>query len=218
MSKPIECLIFDEKQSYEAVYQWQKDLVEQRIKDQVRDTLLLGEHPHVITMGRGTHPENILNPKQIPVIEIERGGDVTYHGPGQLVGYPIFQLETGERDLHRYLRMLEEVLMDVLAHYGIVGRREPGWTGVWVGEKKIASIGVAVRKWVTYHGFALNVTTNLSYFNTIHPCGLSANVMTSLEACLSEKQQTLPTDWLSDIQPILLSAFGHRFHRCLENG
>jgi lipoyl(octanoyl) transferase len=170
-----------EGEPYEDVYQFQKTLVEQRICREIPDTLLLGEHPHVITLGRGTHLENLLRQSlDIPVVEIERGGDVTYHGPGQLVGYPILQLRDGECDLHRYLRNLEEVLIRVLAHYGLQGARKPGWTGVWVGERKIASIGVAVRKWVTYHGFALNISTQLECFNRINPCGLPAAVMTSL--------------------------------------
>ncbi len=185
MAGPFQWRLF-EKEPYEAVYQHQKQLVEQRIRQEIHDTLLLGEHSHVITLGRGSHLENICKNTDVPVVEIERGGDVTYHGPGQLVGYPIFQLQEGERDLHRYLRNLEEVLIRVLKHFDIEGRRNPGWTGVWVGDHKIASIGVAVRKWVTYHGFALNVSTNLSYFGLINPCGLPSAVMTSFAALLQE--------------------------------
>jgi lipoyl(octanoyl) transferase len=120
----------------------------------------------------------VLSPGTIPVFEIERGGDVTYHGPGQLVGYPILKLL--ERDLHKYLRDLEEGLIGACAELGLQGRRNPGWTGVWIGDKKVASIGIAVRKWVTLHGFALNVSTDLARFAAIRPCSLDAAVMTSL--------------------------------------
>ncbi len=171
---------------YQTVYDQQLACVAERIRGDIPDTLLLGQHPPVITLGRGTHEENLLATQAIPVVPIERGGDVTYHGPGQLVGYPILQLNEGERDLHRYLRNLEEVLILVLERFGVEGRRNPGWTGVWVGDQKIASIGVAVRKWVTYHGFALNVTTDLSHFQSINPCGLSSSVMTSLQVLQPE--------------------------------
>src|SRR5207249_2062595 len=120
----------------------------------------------------------------IPVVEVERGGDVTYHGPGQLVGYPIVALAGAERDLHRFLRALEAGLIDACAALGLDAGRKAGWTGVWLGEKKVASIGIAVRRWVTYHGFALNVATDLARFRAIHPCGLDAGVMTSLAAAL----------------------------------
>lgn len=198
---------------YERVYHQQKALVEQRIRCEIPDTLLLGEHPHVITTGRGSHMENLLATAGIPVVEIERGGDVTYHGPGQLVGYPIFQLRDGERDLHRYLRQLEEVLIRVLAHVGLQGRRNPGWTGVWVGEQKIASIGVAVRKWVTYHGFALNVAPDLAYFSRIHPCGLPGSVMTSMQALLPDAPGlTVPC-----VQVLVLQEMAAVFERTLMN-
>jgi lipoyl(octanoyl) transferase len=162
----------------------QQDLVASRQSDSIPDTLILVEHPDVITLGRSAKPSNVLCPGEIPVIPIERGGDVTYHGPGQLVAYPIFLLREGERDLHRLLRSLEEVLVRTLADFGLAGIRESGKTGVWIahegGARKLASIGVAVRKWVTLHGLALNVTTNLARFGAIHPCGFDATVMTSM--------------------------------------
>jgi lipoate-protein ligase B len=177
----FQWLSFGLDQSYEDVYAWQKALVEQRIRHEIPDTLLLGEHPPVITLGRGSHEQHLLDTSGISVVAIERGGDVTYHGPGQLVGYPIFYLATDEeRDLHRYLRNLEEVIIRVLAHFDIHGCRNPGWTGVWVEHQKIASIGVAVRKWVTYHGFALNVIPQMEAFQRINPCGLSADTMTAM--------------------------------------
>jgi lipoate-protein ligase B len=143
--------------------------------------LLLVEHPHVVTLGRKqSAPANVLA-RDMPVIEIERGGDVTYHGPGQLVGYPILQLDGDERDLHVYLRNLEEALIRACVELGLHAGRREGLTGVWIDDaRKIASIGIAVRKWVTYHGFALNVATELERFTAINPCGLDAAVMTSV--------------------------------------
>jgi lipoyl(octanoyl) transferase len=138
----------------------------------------------VITQGRSAKTSNILDPGQTPVIAIERGGDVTYHGPGQLVAYPILLLRETERDLHRFLRHLEEAIIRTLADFGISSLRRPGKTGVWTADteegRKLASIGVAVRKWVTLHGLALNVTTDLSRFAAINPCGFDASVMTSM--------------------------------------
>jgi lipoyl(octanoyl) transferase len=149
------------------------------------------EHPHVLTLGRGTKRENLLKPDDMPVFEIERGGDVTYHGPGQLVGYPIFLLRQDERDLHRYLRGLEEALIAAVGELGVPAGRRAGWTGVWTAaepmQRKLASIGVAVKRWVTLHGFALNVSTDLSRFAAINPCGLDAAVMGSLSASLGRQ-------------------------------
>jgi lipoyl(octanoyl) transferase len=163
----------------------QQDLVAARQAGTIPDTLVLVEHPDAITMGRSARPDNILDVGNVPVFAIERGGDVTYHGPGQLVAYPIFHLRESERDLHRYLRGLEEAVLRTLADFGIAGTRRPGQTGVWTAEetapRKLASIGVAVRKWVTLHGLALNVSTDLARFGAIHPCGFNASVMTSME-------------------------------------
>lgn len=176
---------------YETVWHMQKNRVQQRLAGEIPDTLMLGEHPPVITLGRGSHAENLLNPT-IPVLEIERGGDVTYHGPGQLIAYPIFLLQEGQRDLHRYLRNLEEVIILTLANFGLEGTRNPGWTGAWAKSPqgrqllKIASIGVAVKKWATYHGIALNVNTDLAHFRQINPCGLESHVMTSMQALLNQ--------------------------------
>src|SRR3954469_23887807 len=172
-----------ERREYGEVWKRQQELVAQRQRDEIADTLVLVEHPEVITLGRRqTSPANVVAPGDIPIFEIERGGDVTYHGPGQLVGYPIFKLDDAERDLHAYLRNLEEALIGVCADVGLEGRRNPGWTGVWIGERKVASLGIAVRRWVTMHGFALNVSTELARFAAINPCGLDAAVMTSLAA------------------------------------
>jgi lipoate-protein ligase B len=169
------------RREYGETWQLQLDLVAQRQRDEITDTLVLVEHADVITLGRRqSSQQNVVAAGDIPVFEIERGGDVTYHGPGQLVGYPILKLDGDERDLHAYLRNLEEALIGVCSDVGLVGRRNPGWTGVWIGERKVASIGIAVRRWVTMHGFALNVSTDLSRFTAINPCGLDAAVMTSL--------------------------------------
>jgi lipoate-protein ligase B len=171
---------------YGEVWALQRELVAQRQRDEIPDTLILVEHPHVITLGRGTHKENVLAPGDVPIFEIERGGDVTYHGPGQLVGYPIFLLREEERDLHLYLRNLEEALIRTVGRFGIAGERKQGWTGVWSpqGARKLASIGVAVKRWVTLHGFALNVSTDLARFSAINPCGLEATIMGSLQSVL----------------------------------
>jgi len=166
----------------------QRDLARARVSGNLSDDLLiLLQHPRVITLGRGASESNIkataalLDQRGVELHEVERGGDVTYHGPGQLVGYPIIDLTHHKQDLHWYLRQLEEVLIRALAVVGIVGSRVAGYTGVWVEDRKIASIGVHVTRWVTYHGFALNVSTDLSDFELIVPCGIEAVHMTSIE-------------------------------------
>jgi lipoyl(octanoyl) transferase len=169
---------------YEQTRADQLELVAQRQRDEVPDTLLLVEHPHVFTLGRSRAAvANVVAPGDVPVIEIERGGDVTYHGPGQIVAYPILLLRDGERDLHKFLRNLEEAVIQTCARFGLVADRELGKTGVWTGtdqRKKLCSMGIACRKWVTFHGLALNVTTDLAYFHRINPCGFDSDVMRSL--------------------------------------
>ncbi|MEP7382299.1 MAG: lipoyl(octanoyl) transferase LipB [Gemmatimonadota bacterium] len=151
------------------------------------DLLLLVEHPPVITMGRsskGGHlvaSPSLLAARGVEYLEVDRGGDVTFHGPGQLVGYPIIDLKRHKQDLHWYLRQVEEALIRAIAPFGIDGIRNPGYTGVWVNDRKLASIGVHARDWVTWHGFALNVTTDLSWFDLIVPCGIAGVTMTSME-------------------------------------
>ncbi len=171
---------------YRDVWARQLALVEQRQTGQAPDTLIVVEHPHVFTLGRRRESkQNVLAPGDVEVVEIERGGDVTYHGPGQLVAYPIVLLEDDERDLHAFLRNIEEAVIQTCARVGVTADREPGKTGVWTtteqGRKKLCSMGIACRKWVTFHGLALNVTTDLSYFARINPCGFEASVMTSLD-------------------------------------
>lgn len=169
----------------------QRDLVASRRQGLLADQLLLLEHPHVITMGSASDPGHVLaGPEQrnalgIDLVESGRGGDVTYHGPGQLVGYPILDLNPDRKDIHRYLRDLEEVLIQVVRRFGIGGVRIKGNTGVWTEGGKIAAIGVRVSSgWITSHGFALNVNTDLTYFDTIVPCGLNDKRVTSLEHLL----------------------------------
>lgn len=169
---------------YREALDLQCDYVDRRAARKIPDTLLLLTHPHVYTLGRTGDDANILVPKEalaeegIPVERVSRGGDVTYHGPGQLVGYPICLME--RPDVHRFVRSIEAALIDALGVLGVAGSRIDGLTGVWVGGKKIASIGVGIRKWVTYHGFALNVNTDLSYFRRIHLCGLKGRQATSI--------------------------------------
>ena len=157
------------------------------------DVLLLAEHDPVITLGRSFHAENLLRtPEQletlgVPLFEVERGGDVTYHGPGQLVGYPIYDLTEHEPDLHVFLRQIEQCLINTLGALGVTGRRRENLTGVWVASRKIASIGIHVKKWVTWHGFALNVTTGLASFDLIVPCGIDDVVMTTMQRELEER-------------------------------
>ena len=167
---------------YQRAHALQQALVAARLRDQVGDTLLVLEHPHVYTLGRGADEKFILaSLAQVPVIRVSRGGQVTYHGPGQVVGYPILKLEGPTRDVGRYLRQLEQVMIEALAQHGVGAQRRDQFTGVWIGARKIGSIGVGIRRWVTYHGLALNLSTDLSYFDSIVPCGIDGCEMTSLE-------------------------------------
>ena len=156
----------------------QRELASKRARGEIPDTLVLVEHDHVITLGRKTTPSN-FRPQKVPVFQIERGGDATYHGPGQLVGYPIVLL--ADHDVRRHVRNIEEALLRAVGGFGIQAERLDGHPGIWVNGKKLASIGVAVTDWVTYHGFALNVNTDLAYFELIRPCGLDPRTMTSME-------------------------------------
>jgi lipoyl(octanoyl) transferase len=170
----------------------QRQLVEDRREGRIGDVLLLVEHPHVLTLGvRGdggrSHilaTDDVLARRGVEVYETGRGGDITYHGPGQVVGYPIIDLKPDRCDVHRYVRDLEEVLIRVAADYGLTAERVRGLTGVWVSGEKVAAIGVRIARWITSHGFALNVATDLDYFNLIVPCGISDRGVTSLSRLL----------------------------------
>jgi len=159
----------------------QERIVEFKQREPSPDILLFVEHPHVYTLGRGGHASNVLAPEDVPVYRTSRGGDVTYHGPGQLVVYPIIDLRSKLRkDVHRYLRNLEMTAIRTLEDFSLTGSRRLPFTGIWVGDRKIAAIGVAVRRCITYHGLALNVNTDLSYFQRIVPCGLAWAEVTSM--------------------------------------
>jgi len=175
-----------ERRPYAEVWELQKELVEARSAGRVQDTLILVEHEHVVTLGRKTSPENLQHDLAVPVFQVERGGDATYHGPGQLVGYPIMKMAVP--DVKNYVRKLEEVLIRTVEVFSIKAGRKENCRGVWVGGKKLASIGVAVTNWVTYHGFALNVNTDLRFFQLIRPCGLDPDTITSMQQLTGRAQ------------------------------
>ena len=192
----------------------QNALVSARIQDDIGDVLLLLEHPHVYTLGRGADERFVLNPGNIPVHRVSRGGQVTYHGPGQLVGYSIMKLEGAERDVLRYLRQLEQVLIEALAMVGIEAERRAQRTGVWVGQEKIASIGVGFRRWVSLHGFAVNVATDLSFFRGVVPCGIAGCQMTSIA---EQGYRTITSEWVGQIVAERFSAvFGYQSVRTVS--
>jgi lipoyl(octanoyl) transferase len=172
---------------YAKAFEIQRGLGEQRKRGEVADQFLIVEHPHTITLGRNGHPENLLAHEDVleragvAFHHTNRGGDITYHGPGQIVGYQIVDLREWKRDVGAYVRAIEQVIIDALADFGLAGERVPPMTGVWVAGAKIAAIGVHISRWVTSHGFALNITTDLSYFQYIVPCGLMKPV-TSMAA------------------------------------
>ena len=226
MSSPL--LVMDlGRRPYDEVLQLQRALCRQRAAGELADDLLLlVEHEPVVTLGRATResslplPRGLLERRGIAVFEVERGGDVTLHAPGQLVGYPILDLGGWRRDLHWYLRQLEEVLIRGLASLQIPAERNPGKTGVWTDGRKIASIGIHVKQWVTMHGFALNVLTDLSLFQLIVPCGIPDVVMTSVA---HERSRTAgpvgraaAEQLWTDARQAVLDAFGAVFERTLE--
>ncbi len=175
---------------YARTWDLQKTLLKERIEGRIPDTILLTEHKNTYTIGKSGGDDHLLasdeelRDKDIALFKIDRGGDITYHGPGQIVCYPIIDLNNHYRDVHRYLRDLEEVVIRTLKHYSIEGYREPDYTGVWVAGEKICAIGVKVSHWVTMHGFAFNISTDLSYFGRIIPCGIFHKGVTSLSQLL----------------------------------
>lgn len=180
---------------YREAWDLQRRLVERRRTRAIPDTLVLLSHPPVVTLGRAGTRDHLLGTagelaaRGVEVVETDRGGDVTFHGPGQVVGYPIVDLDGRGRDLHRYLRDLEETLIRALGAFRIDAGREPGLTGVWVAGAKIAAIGIRVSRWISHHGFALNVDTDLTYFDLIVPCGLADRSVTSMQAVLGRTVQ-----------------------------
>ena len=203
---------------YEEALELQRALARERISGAIpEDMLLLVEHPPVVTMGRSAKSRNLVSSKEflaskgVELFDVERGGDVTFHGPGQLVGYPIIDLKRHRQDLHWFLRQVEEGLIRTLADYSIPAERSIGFTGVWTKGRKIASIGVHARDWVTWHGFALNVTTDLSYFDLIIPCGIDGVTMTSIEREIASTVSQSPPATMEAVGEIAARAFGDLF-------
>ncbi|MHC4959163.1 MAG: lipoyl(octanoyl) transferase LipB [Planctomycetota bacterium] len=170
---------------YDEAFAIQSAHAERRAAGEIGDTLLLCEHPSIYTLGTNATKADVLDRTRAPVVQSDRGGEATYHGPGQVVGYVIADLEPRGRDLHAFCRDLEEIMLRVLAGFGLKGRRIDGLTGVWLGPDKVGALGVRVRRWISTHGFALNVGCDLSYFGGIIPCGLSDRGVTSIEQALS---------------------------------
>ena len=194
----------------------QRALVEDRKADRIPDTLLLLQHPHVVTIGvkKDGRQHIIASPDQlaargVEVFETGRGGDVTYHGPGQLVGYPIVDLNPDRRDVHKYVRDLEEVMIRVCAGYGLTADRVKGFSGAWIGEEKIGAIGVRISRWITSHGFAFNVTTDVEFFDLIVPCGIADKGVTSLAAKLGRSPS------MADVEDRFVEQFAAVFDRAV---
>ena len=207
MQRMAELLYTDlGRMDYPAALALQERIVELKQREPFADVILFVEHPHVYTLGRGGKASNVLVPQEVPVMRTSRGGDVTYHGPGQLVVYPLIDLRSKLRkDVHRYLRNLELSAMHTLTDFGVEGIRRPPYTGIWVDNRKIAAIGIAVRRCITFHGLALNVNTDLSYFNRIIPCGLSWADITSVARELGAEQN------LVEVRDRFLSHFAELF-------
>jgi lipoyl(octanoyl) transferase len=195
---------------YAAAWRQQDELVQQRLAGEIGDTLVFTEHEPVFTLGlrqgAGAHlvwDEARLAREGVAVVQSNRGGDITYHGPGQIVGYPIINLAT-HKDLHAYLRFLEQMLINSLGSLGLAAARREGKTGIWLGPRKIAALGVAVKRWVTYHGFALNVNANLAHFDGIVPCGIGAadGTVTSMQAELGREID------VAEVKMVLAAEFG----------
>jgi lipoyl(octanoyl) transferase len=217
--------------SYAEALAFQREVAAARIEKRVpQDVLILVEHPPVVTMGRSTKQENLLftpallEARGVELFEVERGGDVTFHGPGQIVGYPIVDLNEHKLDLHWYLRQVEDVMIRAVAPFGVDATRIAGKTGIWtqpregVPARKLASIGVHARQWVTWHGFALNVTTDLSYFDLMVPCGLPGVEMTSVEREMLQRSERAlgrtPSPTLRDeVRDSVVRSFGDVFER-----
>ena len=194
---------------YGAALDLQTAMVSARIEGRIGDTLLLMQHPHVFTLGRGADERFVLaNPANVATYRVSRGGQVTYHGPGQLIGYPIIKLEGRARDVTLYLRNLEQAMIDALGEFDLDADRRPGLTGIWIATRKIASIGVGIRRWVTYHGFALNVSTDLSFFDSIVPCGIEGCRMTSINENIGVRRQVSMREFSASMRTHFANVFG----------
>ena len=189
--------------SYQQTWELQKRLHSERVAGKIEDTLILVEHEPVYTIGRNADRSNLLpdHPKDVNIYQVERGGDITYHGPGQLVGYPIMDLHNYRLSVGWYMHSLEEVLISTLADFGIVAKRRPKCIGVWVNDEKVAALGVRLSRWVSMHGFALNVDTDLKYFNSIVPCGMAQFGVTTMSRLLKCEIS------IDEVKPILVNHF-----------
>jgi lipoyl(octanoyl) transferase len=213
------CLVYDLGIiPYHEALQLQRKTITELQHGSGREALFLLEHPHVVTLGRSGSENSLLQNRDqldqrgIELVATDRGGNVTYHGPGQLVGYPILSLEPGRQDIRRYVTDIESVLIGALAEYGITGGRHTGYRGVWLEERKIASVGIRISRWVTSHGFALNVNTDLSYFSAINPCGIEGCSMTSIQ---NELGRTMD---MVDVKHTVTKIFSRIFDRYLVPG
>ena len=192
---------------FKEVWDLQKELVKKRQYGQIKDTLILAEHEPVYTLGKNANENHILqnSPRDVKTYQIERGGDVTFHGPGQLVGYPIMDLHNYNKSISCYMRSLEQLIIDTLAEFRVTAERKDGLTGVWVGDEKIAALGVRVTRWITMHGFALNVSPDLTYYSGIIPCGIFEYGVTSMA-----KQLTIEVE-VDSVKQVLIQKFMNQF-------
>ena len=191
---------------YETAWKYQRELHAQRLAGDIPDTLVLLEHPPVYTFGKNSDRSNLIDPQDAEVIQSDRGGDITWHGPGQLVGYPIINLEEHKKSVSWYMRNLEEVIISTLKDFEISGDRISGMTGVWVGNQKVCAMGVRLSRWVTMHGFALNVRPDMSYFNGMIPCGIKGKGVVSMKDLLGKEIE------IEDVIPPLIQAFRSVFN------
>ena len=192
---------------FKEVWDLQKELVKKRQNGQINDTLILAEHEPVYTLGKNANENHILqnSPRDVKTYQIERGGDVTFHGPGQLVGYPIMDLHNYNKSISCYMRSLEQLIIDTLAEFRVTAERKDGLTGVWVGDEKIAALGVRVTRWITMHGFALNVSPDLTYYSGIIPCGIFEYGVTSMAKQLTDEVA------VDSVKQVLIEKFMNQF-------
>ena len=192
---------------FKEVWDLQKELVKKRQNGQIKDTLILAEHEPVYTLGKNANENHILqnSPRDVKTYQIERGGDVTFHGPGQLVGYPIMDLHNYNKSISCYMRSLEQLIIDTLAEFRVTAERKDGLTGVWVGDEKIAALGVRVTRWITMHGFSLNVSPDLTYYSGIIPCGIFEYGVTSMAKLLTDEVA------VDSVKQVLIEKFMNQF-------
>ena len=192
---------------YQEVWAYQKEIQAKRIAGEIEDTFLMVEHEPVYTLGKNANENHLLQSRNqsVDVFNIERGGDITFHGPGQLVGYPILDLSNYKKSISWYMRILEQIIIDTVSEFGIEAKRIEGLTGVWVGDEKIAALGVRIRRWVTMHGFSINVNTDLTFYDGIIPCGIFDHGITSMEQLLCRPQD------MEKVKKVVRSKFGYYF-------